>query len=275
MSNLGKELTEKRLLHGFTLKDISEITKIDVKYLEKMEKNEFDFLPQIYVKSFLRGYLRAVEADEKEFISCYEGMIRGEHKPPSDFEKESQELGSVDLDASSIEFEPEKTLEIGKFIRSNTTLFISIIAILAVVIIILLLKSERKDSNSTEETSLTEERFVPQSSPGKAKIGREKITSIPISKDSLTLLVQASDSVWIQVKGDGAILEELLMKNGEKKFWRSKKYFELLVGSAGALSFSLNGENLPFAGMPGAVKRIYIDSNGLKLIRTTNEPKDS
>lgn len=275
MPNLGKALAEKRLLRGYTLKDMSEITKIDVKYLEKLEKNEFDFLPQIYVKSFLRSYLKTIEVDEKEFISLYDEMIKGERKAHTKFEEEPHESISEEFETSSIEFEPERTLEIGKFIRSNTTLFIAIIAVLAVVIIVLLFKGERKDLNSTNNTSLTEERYVTETSPENAKTNLEKVTSIPISKDSLTLLVQASDSVWIQVKGDGVILAELLMKSGEKKYWRSKKYFELLVGSAGALTFSLNGESLPFIGMLGAVKRIYIDSNGLRLIRTSHEPKDS
>ena len=51
-----EELKKQRISQDIELIEISNRTKINVEYLESIEKGNFDFLPYIYVRLFLKAY---------------------------------------------------------------------------------------------------------------------------------------------------------------------------------------------------------------------------
>jgi cytoskeletal protein RodZ len=260
MIDLGKELKERRLLRGVSLKEISESTRIDQKYLEKMENNEFDFLPPLYVKSFLKGYLYCLDIDQEDYLIKLDKILK----------KKKEE--SLEIQQEAAEFIPEKTIDIKSFLKSRTTTLVIASLVLLIIVIILIFPERRREPEYVQNIPSD---TIPRYSEIKQakKSNKNKESKIAFSKDSLTLVGTVSDSVWLQVKGDGVVIDELFMRKGEQKYWRAKKNFEILIGNAGAISFSLDQEDLPFAGMPGAVKRVLIDPKGLRIIRTTNESK--
>jgi len=262
MTELGKEIKERRLLRGISLKEISESTRIDLKYLEKIENNEFDFLPPLYVKSFLKSYLSILDVDSNDYLKKLDELLKGriiEEEP-------------VPSEPDAIEFAPEKILDIKSFLKSKTTILVLVSMILLIFVIILIIPGKEVNHEFVDgAVDDTMPRFN-EKKPAQVIDGKKE-SKILFSKDSLTLIGIASDSVWMQIKGDGAVIDEIFMRKGEQKFWRAKKNFEILIGNAGAISFALNKENLPFVGMPGAVKRVYIDPEGLKILRQANESK--
>ncbi|MBU2446321.1 MAG: helix-turn-helix domain-containing protein [Bacteroidetes bacterium] len=263
MTDLGKEIKEKRLILGVSLKDISERTRIDQKHLERMENNEFDFLPPLYIKSFLKGYLHSLDIDPSEHLIKLDEILK----------KKKDNALEVLNEPEAVEFTPEKTIDIKSFLKSRTTILVLISLVLLIVVIILIFPEKQKEPEYIQDIPAD---TIPRYNEKKqVKTSNEKKEGKFIfSKDSLTLVGIATDSVWLQVKGDGKVVDEIFMRKGEQKFWRAKKNFEILIGNAGAISFSLDRENLPFVGMPGAVKRILIDQEGLKIVRTTNESKN-
>ena len=59
MQGIGKILKDSREARGITLDEVSEATKIRVKYLEAIEQEEFQLLPgEVYVKGFTTAYLK-------------------------------------------------------------------------------------------------------------------------------------------------------------------------------------------------------------------------
>jgi cytoskeletal protein RodZ len=54
----AEELKTLRETKDLTLQQVAVKTKIDYKFLEAMESGDFEFLPELYVKAFLREYLR-------------------------------------------------------------------------------------------------------------------------------------------------------------------------------------------------------------------------
>lgn len=261
MTDLGKEIKEKRLILGVSLKDISERTRIDQKHLERMENNEFDFLPPLYIKSFLKGYLHSLDIDPSEHLIKLDEILK----------KKKEE--SIETQEIPVEFTPEKTIDIKSFLKSRTTILVLASLVLLIIAIILIFPEKQKEPEYIQDIPAD---TIPRYNEKKqVKTSNEKKEGKFIfSKDSLTLVGVATDSVWLQVKGDGKVVDEIFMRKGEQKFWRAKKNFEILIGNAGAISFSLDRENLPFAGMPGAVKRVLIDQEGLKIVQTANEPKN-
>jgi cytoskeletal protein RodZ len=70
--SFGEVLRRERELRRIPLRDVSEATKINIRYLEALERNEFDFLPAgAFTRGFVRSYARFIGADESEMINAY------------------------------------------------------------------------------------------------------------------------------------------------------------------------------------------------------------
>lgn len=70
---LGEKLQKIRIEHRMSLVEVSRATKIQVKYLEAIEKGVYTALPaEVYVRGFLRGYARCLGCDEAAILRLYE-----------------------------------------------------------------------------------------------------------------------------------------------------------------------------------------------------------
>lgn len=74
---LAEELKEARIKNNLTLKQLSTRTRIDLKFLEAMEEGNFSFLPELYVKAFIKEYSNAVGLDTDVIIKKYEAAREG------------------------------------------------------------------------------------------------------------------------------------------------------------------------------------------------------
>jgi len=69
-------LKDERVRRKYSLGDIATRSNIPVKVLETLETGVLDRIPgRFYIRSFLRSYLNAVGADEKEFFLKYHQEI--------------------------------------------------------------------------------------------------------------------------------------------------------------------------------------------------------
>ena len=79
MSGIGEQLRKAREAKGFSISDIEKATKIQSRYLEAIENNDFDKLPgDFYVRAFIRQYAQIVGLDGKELLSQYQGEVANE-----------------------------------------------------------------------------------------------------------------------------------------------------------------------------------------------------
>ncbi len=91
MESLGEKLKKLREEKGMTLKDVSQATKIRVSNLSALENEDWNKLPQrIFIKGFVRAYVRAVDGDETPIMDLFEATCPVQHEtiscPP--YEKE-------------------------------------------------------------------------------------------------------------------------------------------------------------------------------------------
>ena len=71
MENIGSLLKKNRKVQGKTLEEINEQTKISLEHLKLLEKNDYTFLPETYVKSFIKNYAIALGLDGDELVDVY------------------------------------------------------------------------------------------------------------------------------------------------------------------------------------------------------------
>lgn len=68
----GAALRRSRLRRGVELDQISDVTKVSVRYLKYIEAEEFDQLPaSVYVRGFVNAYARAIGLDARRVASSY------------------------------------------------------------------------------------------------------------------------------------------------------------------------------------------------------------
>tara|TARA_Y100000768_G_scaffold182975_2_gene137108 strand:+ start:2800 stop:3216 length:417 start_codon:yes stop_codon:yes gene_type:complete len=74
-----QELKNTRNSKKITLQEISEYTKINVKYLEALENGDFNILPNVYTRLFLRSYCQYLGVEHRTILDEYEIYTLG-HK---------------------------------------------------------------------------------------------------------------------------------------------------------------------------------------------------
>jgi len=86
MASFGEELRRERELRDISLKEISEATKISMRFLEALEQDNFDILPGgIFNRGFIRAYARFIGIDGEEMVNAYlhEVSLRQQNSPGS------------------------------------------------------------------------------------------------------------------------------------------------------------------------------------------------
>ena len=69
---LGRILSETRIARGLTLVEVERDTRIAKRYLEALEREEFDALPApVYCRAFLRTYAQYLGLDGNEILRLY------------------------------------------------------------------------------------------------------------------------------------------------------------------------------------------------------------
>lgn len=104
MSGIGEKLRKAREAKGLSISDIEKTTKIQSRYLEAIENNEFDKLPgDFYVRAFIRQYAQIVGLDGKELLNEYsEAPVN---------EVSNEDYAEAEQPAEEEEAEPEEAEE--------------------------------------------------------------------------------------------------------------------------------------------------------------------
>jgi len=108
MSTFGEELRRERELREISLREVSHATKINMRYLEALESNEFEHLPGgVFNRGFVRAYCQFIGVDAEAMVNAY--ML--EEQAQTDAQGEPREGGLLrgrghGRNASDKEFTP-------------------------------------------------------------------------------------------------------------------------------------------------------------------------
>ncbi len=96
MTSVGTILKKEREKRKLSLNNISEETKIGIKYLKAIEADDYTIFPgETYIVGFIRNYARALGLDPLEIVSLYKSMkVQSpiiEKAQPSFYEEEGKE----------------------------------------------------------------------------------------------------------------------------------------------------------------------------------------
>ena len=268
MESTGARLKKLRLEKGFSLEEVHKNTKIHLDILKALEEDSLINFSPIYIKGFLKIYCKFLGVNPRDYIPDYK-------EPQSRFEKVSatQEKPVSFLKAASIRLASLKAKHIN--IR-RVFIFILILIFLSMGLFSLgkLISSKRislsKKAKSSVLPPAKAKKRLEMTKPEKTKT----LTTMPkavVPQDitgAIRLGIQAKEDCWIQLKTDGRVVFQNILKKGRSESWQAKDKIELSLGSAGSVVLEVNGKLIPSLGRKGQVlKNILITKEGLNIPR--------
>lgn len=213
MEDIGQLLKEARQKLGKTHEAVHEETKISVQHIKYLEENNFSFLPETYVKSYLKNYATALGLDGDDLVSKYtENRIQAERRR-AEQTKEAEVLPQPSASRKRIF---EWIISVGFFI-------------LLVCLILVYVEYRSQVQVSAKEF------FVHASPPGEEKTELAEIdliTPTPDEPESHTfeLEITAIENVWVQLTIDGKLISEVTLSPTQKFKWRAENRIEVVMG---------------------------------------------
>ena len=150
-------LKEHRESKGIQIDEISEYTKINPTYIEAIEEGNFDLLPNVYMRLFLRSYAIYLDVDSVKVLEDYELHTTGKIKNKSEFKMPAKE---VDDKPSSSKAEKPLNGDIDVSPKQIATVAGVIIAIFLVFQLISTISKEQQNKD-TQITKQVEEESAP------------------------------------------------------------------------------------------------------------------
>ena len=252
--SVGKYLKELRESKGVTLEEIAEETKIQKRYLEDLENDEFESLPgDAYVKGFIRNYSAAMNINSDEVMAIYKKMKINKNQM-------EEELSEQDI-----------VIERAKVKKLNILVIIILITLFAAGIYMFLagkISIEKMENKGT--TSVKEENIKMENQQNVEKIksinenvsenmGNEKkdevlnkeesgITETAISDKIKKIEITIKGDSWLTIKDGNEKIFDGLAKAGETKIIRSEEPVYVKIGKVSNVAVKFNGELLELKG---------------------------
>lgn len=232
MQTIGERLEEARKRKGISIREAAESTKIRGDYLQKFEANTFDIdLPPLYIRGFMRSYVRFLELDPERIVSELDDVFAREGKSKRREQREA--LGRVEFGESSRNSEnTDAAAATGRPAVDQAILvkfgLMAAAAIVVIIAIILLIKVLFPGSAQPATTSVQPPAIV-QADPAQ----------------TLTLTAIEPTRIKVVQDLDGAILFNGGLTRGEAKSFKKQGKLFITVEAGKNIRMEVNGRSYP------------------------------
>jgi cytoskeleton protein RodZ len=286
MTAIGETLRRERVRRNLDLDQISRQTKISVRFLELIEAEQFERLPGgVFTKSFVRQYARALGLDEDEIVAELQRVLQ----PP-----EPDITGDTD--------EPEPRIQAARIGRwqgaDSESRSSSSLPSLALVVAVMLLcsgiyavwqKARRpapaaaaaEPSASISPVALAE-RSADAPGEGSGQPAPAGPTALAQQVEpaqqagpavelgtpggAVQVVLNAEEETWIEAWADDRRVIFDTLQPTQTRAIRAAKEVRLLLGNAGGLAITLNGNRLDPVGTKGQVRLLRLTAEGVQTV---------
>jgi cytoskeletal protein RodZ len=253
MSDFGTQLKQARENRGISLRQIATSTKISVVALEALERGDFSRLPGgIFSRAFVRSYALEVGLNPDEVVAQFLVEL-GAAAPAED---DTPRPDVTDDDRAFL----ERQRKAGMALRVG-------LAVLALLIIASVVAWQMTRGAGTGRAPATENSTPPAAA---ADAGAPPAAEpAPLTTDGLRIEITALDNCWLQATTDGVLVPARVLVRGERQTLEAQREVVLSLGSAGAISWSINGRAARSLGRVGEVRSVTISSaNATEFLQT-------
>jgi cytoskeleton protein RodZ len=259
LESFGEQLRKARERKQISLVNISEATRISVKFLEAMEAGKFSILPQAYIRAFIREYARAIDLDQEELVRQYDAANEEIQSVAEEWIARSRSKTMLPNQERAKDQAPWSML-------SQKAMMAFALLVVAAIAVVYFTNTGSNASHQGPASEVAFDKVVRESEAATVKPGAtETVSSLAPASDSLKLEITTLDSVWMAITIDNSRKGEYLFPPQRKRTWMGKEQFEVSIGNAGGATFRLNDVELGELGKRGAVLRnIVITRSGIR-----------
>ena len=245
--SFGNWLRQQREIRNITLREISDNTKIAMRYLEALEEDRFEVLPApIFAKGFLREYAKYVGLDPDEVVNFY---LTAEQRHRA--ERGGDDVSGVLPIQPSGTVKPGRPLPIG-WLLAGLGVFTLLLVVLAVVWVV---KRNRADRPPEQPQAEATPGLVPiapaPAAPLPAATGQS-----PINPNAINVAVSFTDECWVEVVVDGdRRIQELHVAGESMRVEARQSVLFEKIGKVSSVHIDVNGKPLQLPAVAGEVVR--------------------
>lgn len=276
METIGEHLKRVRKTCGYSLEDVAQVTKINPRYLDAIENDEFAKIPgETFLQGFLRSYARFLGINEKEIVGRLKESKRLE-TPSGELHNPAEEVKDG---RKTISITPERLKIILPFGAG----------LVALLVIVILFAGGRETTSiqSSKAAEEVKEVSATRQMPEVKEMSAEPADTQPAQAAQpgqamqsaaapLSLRLKAKELTWLQVEIDGKGIREALLRPGEEVLYSGERKIGMTLGNAGGVDAVINGKTQePFGKSGEVVRGIMITKAGVtKGAAGGKEPSD-
>ena len=286
LKTFAEGLKRTREEAGITLERVSAKTRIDIKFLEAIERGDINFLPDLYVKAFIKQYARVIGLDEEETLADFLIAREGKQIPSKEekvLESETSEGSSDDQkidDEKKDDDEPKtysytddsalkKEIADEKKKPNPIVVIVSILLGFIVIGLFYILVIKKSDEIIVREKPFEE--VLEESSKRKIEETNNLVNEESRSTDSNELKLtitntDPNDSAWVLIITDDVSKQDFILLPKASKTVEAKNGFQFTLGNSGVIKLVLNSDELDFNGRRGAIRYFKLDKDGMERI---------
>ena len=251
---VGTLLREARLGKGLSLAEAEQATSIRARYLEAIEKDEYEKTPgEVFLKGMLRNYGNFLGLDGLELVHMYKASAVGK---PKDAVKST---GIREVDKVKLNIQLKNPRDVGSGtgkleLPSLTKLpSIDIRQVLAGVAVLVVLagsyfaipKAIDYFQNRPQAVAAVEKKEEPSAKKPAA------------AWDKVQVNLEATGDCWLEVQAEGKEIFAGMLKAKDKKTFETKEKLIVKYGNIGVVKIVFNGEPVDLQGQHGVQVKTY------------------
>lgn len=265
MASFGEEIRRERELRGISLREISDATKINLRFLEALEKDDFEHLPGgQFNKGFIRAYANYIGVDAEKMVNSYL------------LELSKQEEAKKPITP----IVPARAEKKGKNWQLMAALIAIAVSVAVIIIFLVIFFMSRSAKENQVEGPQTMKEIVEKSNK---KAEQETVGEIaeakPLSQalqenQPITLMVEVKRRASIRAECDGRELINKTLSRGEKRTLICDNELLLSLSDREAFQISLNGQPLHLPGDLGKnLENLKITKDNLEVLIHGNQKR--
>ncbi len=265
---LGAYLKKTRELHGISIEELASSTKINISVLAALENDDFKKLPApIFVKGFIKSYLKYLGVDPKEALLFYELLSSPTRKQDSVIDNISDREG----------------VKINKYkVKISSRLVITALSVVILVMSLIIYNLYSRTGENKTIAPISEDKMLLSMSdtkpepvvattptPVEETVVKEKPVVAPVQEAVKTpvtitqsITITAIADIWVKVKIDEGKPFDFLLRTGGVKKLEAVKEIKILLGDASAATIQYNGNLMKNLGEKGYMRSFVFPGLG-------------
>jgi cytoskeletal protein RodZ len=276
ISGICEQLRQARLQKGIDLQDIARETRISARYLEALEREQFDVLPgALFARNFARQYASLVGLDHSQIEA---NLDRAFPKAPDPV------LEQLSTPQTTIQFQPLRdsfSFDSSSWRRARWSA-VALVAVLGASSAIYMgwqelsgifaearatARVERQQAPAAAAAPQPTEQPLTTPASDTATVTTDEDSGITISADGMAVQVVASQSTWVSMSANGKQVFSGILEPNQRKIVSGVARAKLVVGNAGGIEILTNGKSIGPIGPAGQVRVVILSPDGPQILR--------